>query len=36
MEHSSVENIYVAVENGEYVTKTETIQFKADAGQVLV
>ena len=36
MEHSQVENIYVAVENGEYVTKKETIVLKADQGNVLV
>lgn len=37
MEHSqTVESIYVAVENGEYVTKMETLSLKAEAGQVLV
>jgi NADPH:quinone reductase-like Zn-dependent oxidoreductase len=35
MEHS-VENTYVAVENGEYKTKKETISLKAPAGHVVV
>jgi|LauGreDrversion4_2_1035121.scaffolds.fasta_scaffold510555_1 hypothetical protein len=37
MEHSEiVENIYVAVENGEYVTKKESISLKPEAGKVMV
>jgi hypothetical protein len=37
MEQSqTVESIYVAVENGEYVTKKETLSLKPEAGQVLV
>ena len=32
----TVENIYVAAENGIYVSKKETIELKADAGNVLV
>jgi hypothetical protein len=36
MENSSLNNTYVAVEGGKYVTKTETISSQAAPGHLLI